>query len=138
MATTTLQDVDVHLRSIIANLYMLIAQAHEYHGANTQHAMTSEIKQLIQNLVQLSQTARRLPTRIPLDIIEYVEQTRNPDIYTREFVELVMRYNQQLKGRTEAFGNFRDILAREMASAIPEIRDDVNQVIEVTGGRVEH
>ncbi|TKA30227.1 Mediator of RNA polymerase II transcription subunit 10 [Friedmanniomyces endolithicus] len=88
--------------------------------------------------VMLSQTARRLPTRIPLDIIEYVEQTRNPDIYTREFVELVMRYNQQLRGRTEAFGNFRHILAREMASAIPEIKDDVNQVIEVTGGRVEH
>jgi len=99
--------------------------------------LTATSKQLIQNLVQLSQTARRLPTRIPLDIIEYVEQTRNPDIYTREFVELVMRYNQQLKGRTEAFGNFRDILAREMASAIPEIRNDVMQVVEITGGRVE-
>lgn len=98
--------------------------------------LTKRSKQLIQNLVQLSQTARRLPTRIPLDIIQYVEQTRNPDIYTREFVELVMRYNQQLKGRTAAFGNFRDILGAEMRSAIPEIADDVRQVVELTGGKV--
>ncbi|KAK4890658.1 RNA polymerase II mediator complex subunit [Elasticomyces elasticus] len=137
MAAATLEDVDVHLRSIIANLYMLIAQAHDYHGPNTQHAMTVEIKQLIQNLVQLSQTARRLPTRIPRDIVEYVEQTRNPDIYTREFVELVMKRNQQLKGQTEAFGSFRDILGREMMSAIPEIQSEVRQIVEVTGGRVE-
>lgn len=33
----------VHLRSIISSLYMLIAQAHDYHGPNTQHAMTTEM-----------------------------------------------------------------------------------------------
>ena len=48
-----------------------------------------------------------------------------------------MRYNQQLKGRTEAFGNLRDVLAREMASAIPEIKDEVRQIVEATGGRLE-
>jgi mediator of RNA polymerase II transcription subunit 10 len=47
-----------------------------------------------------------------------------------------MRYNQQLKGRTEAFGQFRDILAREMASGLPEIREDVRTVVEATGGKL--
>lgn len=93
-------------------------------------------KRLIQNLVQLSQTARRLPTHIPLEIIQYVEQSRNPDIYTREFVEVVMKYNQQLKGKSEAFAQFRDILGKEMMSAIPEIKDDVEEIVQSTGGEV--
>lgn len=91
-------------------------------------------KHLLRNLLALSQSARRLPTHIPIDIIEYVEKSRNPDVYTRQFVELVMRYNQQLKGRSEAFGQFRDILGREMMSGIPEIADDVRRVVEATGG----
>ncbi|KAK3110931.1 RNA polymerase II mediator complex subunit [Teratosphaeriaceae sp. CCFEE 6253] len=100
-------------------------------------ATLDEVETLIQNLVQLSQTSRRLPTRIPLDIIQYVELSRNPDIYTREFVELIMKYNQQLKGRTEAFASFRDILGREMASAIPEIKEDVQQIVALTGGKID-
>jgi len=98
--------------------------------------LTEEIKSLLQNLLQLSQASRHLPTYIPYDIIQYVENSRNPDIYTRQFVELVMRYNQQLKGRSEAFAHFRDILGREMMSGIPEIADDVRKVVEASGGKV--
>lgn len=85
----------------------------------------------------MTNTARRLPTYLPIEIIQYVEASRNPDIYTREFVELVMRYNQQQKGRSEAFATFRDILGREMASGIPDIKEDVKRVVEATGGKVE-
>jgi mediator of RNA polymerase II transcription subunit 10 len=52
-------------------------------------------------------------------------------------VELVMRYNQQLKGRSEAFASFRDILGQQMMVGIPEIKDDVKRVVEASGGRVE-
>lgn len=48
-----------------------------------------------------------------------------------------MRYNQQQKGRSDAFAQFRDILGSKMASGIPEIRDDVKKVVESTGGSLE-
>lgn len=69
--------------------------------------------------------------------MEYVENGRNPDIYTREFVELVRRGNQLMRGKMRAFGEFRDVLAREMVSAMPEVRGDVERVVGETGGKVE-
>lgn len=45
-----------------------------------------------------------------------------------------MRYNQQQKGRSEAFASFRDILAEQMMVGIPDIKDDVKQVLQATGG----
>jgi mediator of RNA polymerase II transcription subunit 10 len=48
-----------------------------------------------------------------------------------------MRYNQQQKGRSEAYARFRDILGAEMMSSIPDIRDDVKQVVRASGGVVE-
>lgn len=72
--------------------------------------------------------------QLPPEIIEYVDAARNPDIYTREFVELVQRGNQDLKGKREAFADFRDVLAREMRSAMPECRGEVDRVVAMTGG----
>ncbi|EER45039.1 serine/threonine protein kinase [Histoplasma capsulatum H143] len=72
--------------------------------------------------------------QLPPEIIDYVDAARNPDIYTREFVELVQRGNQDLKGKVQAFASFRDILAREMASAMPECKGEVERVLRVTGG----
>jgi len=75
--------------------------------------------------------------QLPPEIIDYVDAARNPDIYTREFVELVQRGNQDLKGKAEAFASFRDILAREMRSAMPECRREVDRAVVATGGRVD-
>jgi mediator of RNA polymerase II transcription subunit 10 len=48
-----------------------------------------------------------------------------------------MQYNQLQKGRAQAFADFRDILGKEMMSAIPDIRDDVRMVLEASGGQAE-
>ncbi|GFF29704.1 mediator of RNA polymerase II transcription subunit 10 [Aspergillus udagawae] len=72
--------------------------------------------------------------QLPPEIIDYVDAARNPDIYTREFVELVQRGNQDLKGKKEAFASFRDVLAREMRSAMPECRGEVERVLAATTG----
>jgi mediator of RNA polymerase II transcription subunit 10 len=69
-------------------------------------------------------------------LVQYVENGRNPDIYTREFVELVRRLNQLTRGKMHAFSDFRDVLAREMSSALPEVAEDVRMVVERTGGVV--
>lgn len=73
--------------------------------------------------------------QIPPEIIEYVESGRNPDIYTREFIELVQRTNDHLRGKALAFRSFRDILAEEIHSAMPELRSELERVIQETGGR---
>ena len=48
-----------------------------------------------------------------------------------------MRYNQQQKGRSQAYADFRDILGEFMAVGIPDIKADVIKVVQATGGRLE-
>lgn len=75
-----------------------------------------------------------LTIQLPPEIIDYVDSARNPDIYTREFVELVQRGNQDLKGKKEAFAGFREVLAREIRGAMPECQGEVARVLEATAG----
>ena len=86
--------------------------------------------QLSSSLSSLSSTSSTLQTQIPPEIIDYVEDGRNPDIYTREFVELVQKQNQYLKGKSEAFAGFRDMLAEEIVKAIPELKNEVTRRVQ--------
>lgn len=106
----------------------------------TREVLANQLTQLSAALQGVDRLAVRaalseLPADIPRELITYVDGGRNPDIYTREFVELVRRENQLMRGKMRAFGSFRDVLAREIASANPELRDDVAAVVVGTGGR---
>ena len=48
---------------------------------------------------------------------------------------MARKANQLMKGKMEAYGSFRDVLAQEMARAMPELREDVARVLESTGGK---
>lgn len=71
---------------------------------------------------------------IPPEVIDYVANGRNPDIYTREFVENVQRGNYVLNGKMQAFGSFAEMYARETKSAMPEMAGDMDRLMEHSGG----
>jgi mediator of RNA polymerase II transcription subunit 10 len=68
-------------------------------------------------------------------VVQYVEDGRNPDIYTREFVELVAKSNQLMNGKRRAFMRFRDVLAEQIEAGFPELTEEVRKVQEGTGGK---
>ncbi|KAB8078524.1 mediator complex, subunit Med10 [Aspergillus leporis] len=155
MAPTPLSQVDTDLKDIIQHLFEIQSAVHGYLGPETQQELVRKIKSLTLSLSTLSthttddndpqdtttqetQNQNRnqnssdpsiASIQLPPEIIDYVDAARNPDIYTREFVELVQRGNQDLKGKKEAFADFRDVLAREMRSAIPGCRGEVERVL---------
>lgn len=137
MAQVNLAQIQAEMEAVVYHLYNLMTRIHKGDGDTTIDASKRDAKALIQRLLSLSRSAPNLAIDIPYDIIMYVQEGRNPEIYTREFVEAVMRNNQLLKGKQEAFTSFRDILAREIAGAIPEMRNDVKAVVERTGGLFE-
>ncbi|CAG8925900.1 unnamed protein product [Penicillium salamii] len=153
MSQVTLKTVDDELKEVIQHLFEIQSAVHGYLGPETQQELVRKIKSLTLALSTLSTHTQPpksqdiLPDQdpsnpllaniqLPPEIIDYVDSARNPDIYTREFVELVQRGNQDLRGKREAFAGFRDVLAREMRSAMPECRAEVDRTVQASGGKV--
>lgn len=40
-----------------------------------------------------------------------------------------------MKGRKEGFASFRDTLAKEMGKVFPEMKNEIEMVVESTGGK---
>ncbi|KAM0482307.1 hypothetical protein ACHAPX_002823 [Trichoderma viride] len=126
------------LKDVIQDFYRVMVQVSTYDsmGVSSKEVLSKEIKSIstsLQNVHVAASPPHLLPS-VPPELLEYVENGRNPDIYTREFVELVRRGNQLMRGKQTAFASFRDVLAEQMSSAMPELREDVAKVLEATGG----
>ncbi|KAF1816453.1 mediator of RNA polymerase II transcription subunit 10, partial [Eremomyces bilateralis CBS 781.70] len=122
------------MRAVVQELYQLIVCTGAHEGQVTIDTMQRHITHLLTHLLQLSRTAPTVTVQLPPEVIDYVQSGRNPDIYTREFVELAQRMNQTLKGRSDAYARFRDILAREVVGAMPELERGAGRVVVGTGG----
>lgn len=46
----------------------------------------------------------------------------------------MQKNNQKLKGKSEAFAQFRDILASKIITAFPEMEQDAKRIVSNTGG----
>ena len=129
------------VKDITQSYYQMMVQTTTYDSipgpTKSRDVLANEVRQLSRSLSDVHAAAARgeeaLP-KVPIELIQYVENGRNPDIYTREFTELVRRTNQVMKGKREAFGRFRDVLASQIKSAMPELSADVDTVIAKTGG----
>ncbi|KAK0645855.1 mediator complex, subunit Med10 [Cercophora newfieldiana] len=135
------QDLPVlqeNIKNVIQDLLQILAQTSNYDSAGrpSRDALASDLTTLSASLQTAYRTAAAVGPEpgVPETLIHYVENGRNPDIYTREFVELVRRMNQLMRGKMGAFREFRDVLAREMEGALPEVKEDVRRVVEATGG----
>ncbi|GKT88213.1 mediator of RNA polymerase II transcription subunit 10 [Colletotrichum tofieldiae] len=117
-------ELEQQLKDTIQDLYQIMVQVTTY-NATPSNPSGPALSESVQALSQSLQ-------RIPPELVQYVENGRNPDIYTREFVELVRRGNQLMKGKMGAFAQFRDVLADHIERGMPELRDDVARVLEGT------
>ncbi|KAI8981842.1 mediator complex, subunit Med10, partial [Mycotypha africana] len=53
----------------------------------------------------------------------YIEQGRNPDLFTQAFVERTATENQFTNGKIKAVSEFRTLLSEEFNKSFPDLYD---------------
>ncbi|RDW83142.1 hypothetical protein BP5796_04633 [Coleophoma crateriformis] len=136
--------VENQIKDVIQDLYQVMVQvtAYDLTSRPSKDVLENSTIQLQHSLQKIhntanSPTAQATMPSVPPELIQYVDTGRNPDIYTREFVERTRKMNQTMKGKFGAFSDFRDVLATEMARAMPELIEDIGLVVERTHGDKE-
>ncbi|RPB26084.1 hypothetical protein L211DRAFT_835443 [Terfezia boudieri ATCC MYA-4762] len=130
-----LDNVEKQLRNVIQTLYEAQVAISDYAGPQSIEAVQQQMNRLVSQYSELDKIKDTLDVNIPKEIVMYVEDGRNPDIYTREFVEIVAKQNQFLNGKMRAFEDFRDVLAEQIKTTFPELQGDVEHVLRATSGK---
>ncbi|KIW15990.1 hypothetical protein PV08_06041 [Exophiala spinifera] len=128
------------IKDIIQHLYEIQMQTHGY-VPETQDLLVDKMTDLAESLAQLQTltSPRESPhnpihtVQIAPEIVDYVDDGRNPDIFTRDFVENVQRGNAVINGKQQAFREFSEIYAKALKEGIPGISRQVDAVMESVG-----
>lgn len=58
--------------------------------------------------------------QIPIDVIRFIDEGRNPDEFTKDLINNCIQRNQATKGKVDAFKMLRKNLLEEIEDAYPE------------------
>lgn len=132
------------IKEIIDNIIQTSVIVYDFQGTDmSKEALVEQFNLLTRQLDELAvQSNAKLidedgsDTReddfFPLDVIQYIENGRNPDVYTREFVELAAKQNQYINGKMTAMFQFQNILGDAIKETYPELAPAVDNVKERT------
>ncbi|GMM30228.1 mediator complex subunit [Martiniozyma asiatica (nom. inval.)] len=128
-----LSSVQEQLAEAIETLIHLGLQVHDFTGKpEAKEGLANQVNKFVSLLKTISKRDDLNHINIPIDIIQYIEDGRNPDIYTREFVEVVRKVNQFLNGKSLGLEKFKDSLALQICTEFPELASDVELIKKTT------
>lgn len=130
------------IKEIIDNIIQTSVIVYDFQGTDmSKEALVEQFNLLTRQLDELAVQSSAKPTNssntrdddfFPLDVIQYIENGRNPDVYTREFVELAAKQNQYINGKMTAMFQFQNILGDAIKETYPELVSAVDNVKERT------
>jgi mediator of RNA polymerase II transcription subunit 10 len=133
-------DVSGIIKDVVGDLYDMQSKTHGFIPETTD-LLVDRIGELTEKLAHLKEQTD--PSRAPSnpihkvsiapEIVDYVDDGRNPDIFTREFVENVQRGNAVINGKKQAFRDFSVILAQKMKERLKGVDEGVDMVMRNAG-----
>lgn len=128
------------VRSVIESFIELGVSVYDFPGTpEATQGMVTNLKRNVDRIFKLNQRSNDPQSmlkdvKVPLEVVQYIEDGRNPDIYTREFVEAIRRSNQYQRGKMHGMKMLRDSLAEKIAVQFPELKNEVDVIVQKTDG----
>jgi len=57
--------------------------------------------------------------QVPYEVLSYIDQGRNPQLYTRDCLEKAKLKNEEVKDKISALQQFKDSLVRDLKGSMP-------------------
>ncbi|OLL22604.1 Mediator of RNA polymerase II transcription subunit 10 [Neolecta irregularis DAH-3] len=131
--SSALETLEKQLRSLVDIMLEASIAIHDVEGPQSNQIVASKLKETVSQFQSLLRIKDSITETVPQDVLQYIEDGRNPDVYTRDFVELVRKDNQFVNGKIKAARDFALIFGKELQYSFPELKDDVERVWRATG-----
>lgn len=133
-----LNQSEQQVTAIIESFIELGVSIYDFPGTpEATQGMITNLKRNVDRLFKLNQVSNDPESslqkvNIPFEVVQYIEDGRNPDIYTREFVEAIRRSNQYQRAKMHALKLLRDSLAEKISEEFPDLESAVQDILKRT------
>ncbi|XP_015793880.1 mediator of RNA polymerase II transcription subunit 10 [Tetranychus urticae] len=116
---TSLDSLEAQLELFIENLRQLGIIVTDFQPQG-QTVLNSKINQIITSLQEIDKNKDKIPDiQIPLEVFDYIDQGRNPQLFTKDCMEKALANNELLRGKIDATRRFKTMLLIELSKVFP-------------------
>ncbi|KAF7722849.1 RNA polymerase II mediator complex subunit [Apophysomyces ossiformis] len=124
-STNSRQSLEKQLNELLQALFELSVVVYDFQPDGNKRVW-DKINAILDHYKKIGDLKDGLDDFVPEEVINYVEQGRNPDIFTQGFVERAASENQFTHGKIKAVDEFRQRLSEEFAKSFPDLYDNTD------------
>jgi len=120
--SNSLDIVESNLESFIEHVRQLGIIVSDFQPQG-QTVLNQKINQLVTSLQEIDKTKNQIQDiQVPFEVFDYIDQGRNPQLYTKDCMEKALAKNEQVKGKIDSYRRFKSMLLAELSKAFsPEM-----------------
>jgi len=85
-----------------------------------QPGLNQKLQQIVRDLGEIDKLRPSVSDiQVPLDVFDYIDQGRNPQLYTKDCMEKAHGKNEEVKGKIDAYRMFKARLLVELSAVFP-------------------
>ncbi|KAI8325426.1 hypothetical protein GQ54DRAFT_308372 [Martensiomyces pterosporus] len=107
------------IREALETLSQISVTVNNYESAD-EHVLQRRVENLVRAYSDMHSMKDGLDINIPLEVLSFIEDGRNPDEFTRNFTERVAAENQFTNGKISALSSFKDEFEAKIKEFFPE------------------
>ncbi|KAG9142870.1 hypothetical protein Leryth_005615 [Lithospermum erythrorhizon] len=125
-ATTASEEAKQNLTQVINSIQKTLAILHQLHltvssfNVSSQLPLLQRMNNLVLELDNLTKLADKCNIQVPMEVLNLIDDGKNPDEFTKDVLNSCIAKNQMTKGKTDAFKALRKHLLEDLEEAFPE------------------
>ncbi|KAF9374168.1 Mediator of RNA polymerase II transcription subunit 10 [Podila verticillata] len=125
----TRQDLELKLKELIECLLELSITVYDFQPESNS-LVHQKIQELISQISDIEAFKDKLDIMVPMEVLSFIEDGKNPDLFTKSFIECVAGENQFTNGKITAMKSFESSLSQNLGALFPEEMDEYQDILK--------
>lgn len=114
-----LENLESNLELFIENVRQLGIVVSDFQPQG-QIILNQRINQMVTLMQEIEKSRNQVQDiQVPLEVFDYIDQGRNPQLFTKDCMEKALAKNEQVKGKIDAYRKFKALLLVELSKVFP-------------------
>ncbi|CAG7833922.1 unnamed protein product [Allacma fusca] len=117
--TSPLENLETQLETFIENVRQIKIIVTDFQGQG-QNVFNQKIQTIVTGLQEIDRLKSQVQdVHVPLEVFDYIDDGRNPQLYTKDCMEKALSRNEAVRGKIDAYRRFRAQLLVELTNVFP-------------------
>uniref|UniRef100_A0A182NH26 Mediator of RNA polymerase II transcription subunit 10 n=1 Tax=Anopheles dirus TaxID=7168 RepID=A0A182NH26_9DIPT len=116
--TSPLENLENHLEMFIENVRQIRIIVSDFQPQG-QNVLNQKIQSLVTGLQEIDKLKNQIDVNVPLEVFDYIDQGRNPQLYTKDCIDKALTKNEEVKGKIDSYRKFKSNLMKELSDTFP-------------------